>query len=285
MVDYSKWDSLEVSDDEDEPARPRVTRLDAGTRITVGADGAVHAEVPPPSTTTAAPAPAQQPHRPDYSTNYSKWDSLEISDEEDGDDGEGAGGEWDEEAGAQGEESQAAQYLATHRRAAGQPASESARRSDSGSPVPGGEGGERAEDRYLWSQEQDEVVVAVAVPADTRAAAVRVDVSERTLRVGLAQGAASTTWLVDGELVHRVVVTGDPTDVDWEVRDLSPSQQAELLEGSSTLAQPQPEQQPAGAADSGPRRAVVLTLRKDMPHGVVLWWKVRLALSSSAMCA
>lgn len=58
MVDYSKFDKLasELSDSDDAPGPPRVTRLKAGSKVTVGPTGAVVAE--PGSQAPVAPRPA-----------------------------------------------------------------------------------------------------------------------------------------------------------------------------------------------------------------------------------
>ena len=40
LTDYSKWDSLDVSDsDEEERGRPQVTRLDQPSSVTIGPSG------------------------------------------------------------------------------------------------------------------------------------------------------------------------------------------------------------------------------------------------------
>ena len=106
MVDYSKWDNLDLSDDSDseEPApperlkgQPRVTRLEPGTTVTMGPEG-ITAVAPPtggfsgtvPGTKraaladgpkpTPAPAPAPAAKKQGGVLDYSKWDNLAVSD-------------------------------------------------------------------------------------------------------------------------------------------------------------------------------------------------------------
>ena len=95
MVDYSKWDNLELSDEEDERTKgqPRVTRLEPGTRITLGQDGATAAAPQAPAAAGKARAPAACAARAGGGAlDYSKWDQLDVSDSEDegeGDEDEG----------------------------------------------------------------------------------------------------------------------------------------------------------------------------------------------------
>ena len=79
-MDYSKWDSLRCDDDDDEKPRgpPRVTRLEGPARVTIGGTGAatVSTLLPPAKQAAAAKKGA---------TDYSKWDSLGVSDDGDSD--------------------------------------------------------------------------------------------------------------------------------------------------------------------------------------------------------
>eukprot|EP01044_Picomonas_judraskeda_P006252 COSAG03_NODE_617_length_6684_cov_18.382992_2_plen_221_part_00 len=107
MVDYSKWDNLDLDDSDDEapPERlkgqPRVTRLDPGTRVTMGPEGIT--AVAPPQAAGKAPATAKQAALVDAARSaaaappakkqggaldYSKWDTLEVSDSDDGEEEE-----------------------------------------------------------------------------------------------------------------------------------------------------------------------------------------------------
>lgn len=64
MVDYSKFDTLaaELSDDDEaQGRRPVVTRLQAGSQVTIGRTGAVVSE-PGPLAPSAQPKAANLPH-------------------------------------------------------------------------------------------------------------------------------------------------------------------------------------------------------------------------------
>jgi hypothetical protein len=81
MVDYSKWDNLDLSDEEEaDRGRPRVTKYKKGSTITLGPNGH-HCTAPAPAPATAA-APVANAAARDYSSDYSKWDSLDASDSE-----------------------------------------------------------------------------------------------------------------------------------------------------------------------------------------------------------
>lgn len=76
-IDYSKWDKLEISDsdsDLDEKPRPIVTKLDKPSSVTFGKQTAeIKPELKPV---------AQSSAQAKYGVDYSKWDKLEVSDEE-----------------------------------------------------------------------------------------------------------------------------------------------------------------------------------------------------------
>ena len=120
MVDYKKWDNFVMSDDEEEEKQaprggpvprggPRVTRLEKGQTITIGADGGWSASGKPagggggsgggsggvgggggcgggaPSpklTIAAAPAVPAAKKKASTSLDYSKWDNLDTDSEE-----------------------------------------------------------------------------------------------------------------------------------------------------------------------------------------------------------
>ena len=67
----------------------------------------------------------------------------------------------------------------------------------------------------------------------------------------------------------------DPTDIDWEIRDLSPEEHAAQLL-ADTDAETNDEQAKAGysASEAAQQpRVIVVSFKKKVPHGVVLWWK------------
>ena len=97
MVDYAKWDNMNVSSDEEEPARPRVTRVGEPGKASTVTFGAGHGGHPSFFVAEPVPHPQQLPARvvaeaeaicaekltgepkaKDYSTNYSQWDNLDV---------------------------------------------------------------------------------------------------------------------------------------------------------------------------------------------------------------
>ncbi len=74
-IDYSKWDKLDVSsssEDEDDRATPRVTRLDAPTSVTFGGkDGSISAAAATPSQATTKSSASTTPSLPTTTTTKS----------------------------------------------------------------------------------------------------------------------------------------------------------------------------------------------------------------------
>ena len=59
--------------------------------------------------------------------------------------------------------------------------------------------------RYLWSQEKEEVSVAVLAPPGTAAKSVAVELSDETIKVGLRSDgkfSGGCRWLISGQLFH-----------------------------------------------------------------------------------
>lgn len=317
MVDYSKWDNLDLGDSDDEapPERlkgqPRVTRLDPGTRVTMGPDGIT--AVAPPQPGAEAPAlsakraaladvaksasevpPAK---KPGGVLDYSKWDKLEVSDSDDGEEEEEDEGleRWAETQSAAaaaagkrwpGMDEHPPPQSATAAAPAAPPAAAPAPEPADGSVQPSKlvRNGGRTQ-RYMWSQEKQEVSVSVLAPAGTSAKAVVVVLSEQQLKVGLAggakqttaapKGAAECTWLISGQLYHPVEAPEDPTDIDWEIRDLSPEEHAaQLLADTDAETNDGQAKDGYSASEAAQRpRVIVVSFKKKVPHGVVLWWK------------
>ena len=282
-LNYSKWDSLDCDDDEDDRrGLPRVTRLEPGSQITIGSG-------PPAATAATAAAAARHAspaHGGSLSASYSKWDSMQVddSDEEDEEDEE------DDDLTIAGKEAitrhvqgkAAGGSSAPTGKAAGGPSTPAEPADDDDSTddedVGVGHGGNEAEikrlrlaaaageaaaklekltrngahrDGYLWRQTETEVLLSVLLPPGTRGPALRVEVrkpltaamDERARVVVAVRGAAAPA--LDAELAYPVELPDEDDDLDWEVTDY---------------------EEPNGL------RLLQLTLRKQVPHGVVLWW-------------
>mmetsp|Transcript_32711 Transcript_32711/g.54777 ORF Transcript_32711/g.54777 Transcript_32711/m.54777 type:complete len:309 (-) Transcript_32711:88-1014(-) len=194
-IDYSKWDRFGDLDDEVENARPRVTRLDAGTTVQIGSGGysVTDANQQPASASTSA-APAINP-------NDAKWEAL----------------------------------------------------SHNGSVT----------DQYYWSQTKDEVKAHILVPADVNAKNLNVTLQDERLQVSTKGESTRAHTIFSGKLVHPVHYD-EEDGVDWELLDF-----------------------PAGTEKNAPEktlqmRRVQVTLRKRIIHegmeftpgeSVVLWWR------------
>mmetsp|Transcript_165 Transcript_165/g.422 ORF Transcript_165/g.422 Transcript_165/m.422 type:complete len:289 (-) Transcript_165:189-1055(-) len=237
-MDYSKWDKIEV--DDDEPARPRVTRLEGPATVTIGAN--------------APPQPAPVRAAPTKLTDYNRWEEIargmsddeEDTDEEEDDDYEPgpeeevvrppdaalAGGRPDAAmaGGRPGLGAGAvvpAEMQAAPARALVQAAADNL-------------GGRT--DRYVWSQTKGEVRINFLVPAGTRSRDIRLKVEKTRIEIEII----NSKYTLDGELAHPIEVDEDPADLDWEVLD--------------------PD---SGASDC---RWLRLTVTKHVPAGVVIWW-------------
>mmetsp|Transcript_33911 Transcript_33911/g.72401 ORF Transcript_33911/g.72401 Transcript_33911/m.72401 type:complete len:344 (-) Transcript_33911:263-1294(-) len=283
-LSYAKWDAMEFDEDEDEePRKPRVTRLEGPSTITIG-----------PQRPTAQPAAPAAPVRPGI--DYSRWDKIVMGeeDEEDedtfDDDGEGEY-EMDHQAvyaSAQGDDSQMQPRPCTEReydeadaeaRAdahetddldAGELMQLHQVYADKGMPLPSRPDGEAAFSseseiyaalvamlsrngancgEYLWRQTEREVEISVLVPPGTRAkdltpALLHPTTFESKQRVVLGARATAQPFF-ERVLAYPVEQPEDDTDLTWEVTDFEPL---------------------------GGRRVLRLTLNKQEMHGVVIWW-------------
>ncbi|CEM31509.1 unnamed protein product [Vitrella brassicaformis CCMP3155] len=188
-IDYSKWDHIDVSDDDEQEKssrrQPTVTRFDAPQKVTFGGGRKDEALIQPPaSAAAAAPAPPR---------------IEEIEDLDQGDDDDDGGDEW--------------------------PANEPMD-IDTRPPIVCGtrrpgpadltrNGG--ATDRYYWSQSRYGLTVSVMVPPDTGARDVRINLDEQHLTV-----TCKGQTVVDGALEHRVKT--DEDSWTWEVIDFDDTQ-------------------------------------------------------------
>jgi len=265
MVNYSKWDNLDISDDEDESskkAKPRVQKFDAAQTVTIGGKNADNAvEIRPQAAAAAAEEEADE----------ADDEPMEIADE---DIEPGRDHREDvmqcralaERALRDGDAAEAVRLLEKAERLGGaempghdgllQSARRQAALSASAQQTPQGDdvagqhkagashdppeaNGAIVGDRYRWTQTRDSVDVYIFVPDGTKAKAVVVKVLS-DIKVSISVGGVE---VFAGDWEFKVDPEEDP---DWEVKD-----------------------------DSG-RRAVKLTVKKAaVPGGlsVVVWWK------------
>jgi hypothetical protein len=328
MVDYSKWDTLNVSDSDDEdakPGQPCITRLDGPSRIKFGGAGrsggieiheprvaservpleeqlaaqvaeeeaggagcqqgvartaggagsggmggarllggtaeqraAVRSavlEVAGPEGQAAGAATSSEGAGKGGRLDYSKWDAIGDDLEEDAPK-EYFEDEWHreqvEEAKALSREyssssSSPSASSVLSSAAASSSSSSSARhsRTENGGVVPG---------KYCWSQTRDELIVNVFVPAGTTAKQIAVDGTDQELTV-----TCGGEVVEGGSLLYRVKAPEEDDDIDWE-----------LLDDEGLGKQ---DEGKAGQAAAQGGRMVRVTLVKDSPGGVVVWWK------------
>lgn len=228
MVDYSKWNDLEVSDDEDDK-HPQVTRFTKGSSITIGKDGwRVN----------------DSKKETKKGLDYSKWDHLDESD------GEGEENRYyEDDVWAQREEEAKAQRQT-------EPWVNEAK-----APTPvratldGGVGKWKGESFFAWTQSASEVTVRFAT---TDKVDVFFDTASRKCIVTLGDFKAS--------LRHDVWCRGDdrPTftlvDSDRHLDDLKGILDWEIEDTPGTAPLPTP-------------RCLRVTLHKRaIARDVTLWW-------------
>ena len=305
VTDYSKWSNMEFKDDDDEdgrPRKPRVTRLEGPSRITLGAPeptAAATAITKQPAAATASCSSAGAGTRsgqaadakpkPRSGLDYAKWDAFEDSDDAISDEDEYAdeqqplpGNEDDEEDELDERE---LQQLKTRLGPSMLPPPSAATAVPPPAPPVADDPEARlalrqkaltrngaARDTHLWRQTDREVELSVLLPPGTRARELRPELREADLIVGTRQrlilhrvgsgavsgsggsgavsgsggsGAVSGT-VGDFELAYSVVQPESAEELRWEVTDYEPA---------------------------GGRRLLHVTLQKEMPHGVTIWWE------------
>ena len=206
MVDYSKWDHLQLSsdDEDDERTRPQVFRVEEGQSVTIpGRNVTINSEQPKVQEVTDAEARVIQAQQRATATGSTPPQSLAVVSSSD-----------------------ATALTAAQRQLQ--------RLTRNGS----------ATDYYYWGQDADSVTVSVFVPHDTRS---------RDITVAVNDGEPAQLKLDVGEknvfartLSAPIAPLGDDDDIDWEVLD--------------------------DTSATEPRRLLRVTLRKK-DLGMVLWWK------------
>ena len=279
-IDYAKWANASYDDDDDDddrPRKPRVTRLEGPSTITLGAQQPVSERAVPHTTTKTAPTKKADalPSKPKDRLDYSRWDNLDCDDDDDedaddDDDMEMAprypedGQENDGEDDLTPAEMHKAQAMLKAQQQANPKTTAPAASSSTPSALPHLEalrakltrnGADRSPS-HLWRQSESEVELSVLLPPGTRAKAVRPELlasdpldptrSKQVLVVHQAGGSGATLW--EAKLAYPVAMPESAEDLPWEVSDYE-------------------------AASAGGRRVLRLTLQKESPHGVVVWWE------------
>lgn len=187
MVDYSKWDNIDVSDDDEDDTGPALYRVNEGESFTV-----------PGRNVTISPMPKEE-RKPQ------KQPALEGS-------------------------SSSSSALV---RQSVSPAALKAKMTRNG--------GETAD--YLWSQDVDSISLAFKVPPSTAAKTVRVSIQG----TDCLQIHISDTLFFEGHVPTPLDDTFILEDVDWELKDMF--------------------------FDGGSCRRLLVELRKKQMSGIVTWWR------------
>lgn len=285
VTDYAKWEKMDLSDvdEENRPRKPRVTRLEGASRITLGA--------PEASVLDSGPVPHTSGRQTSRDAlDYSKWDKM-VDDEDEGESegndetsmddhaesaasaptvptssssfgysypastgvAEAAADAFEEDALDPQEEERLRELLASPSISAPPPSAItpgerlsalSARLSRNGA----------VRESHLWRQSADEVEISILVPPGTRAKQVRPQL------ISPAEPTGAPTLLVEctgapgsrpphfmGVLAHPVEMPDEAGELSWEITDYEP----EALGG---------------------RRVVRVNLEKRHMQGVVVWW-------------
>lgn len=252
MVDYSKWDHVDGASSDEESAdarRPTITRLDKPSRVTIMS--ASDQNKPTPKLKASQDA-----------NDYSKWDTLQNS--EDDDDGSGSDDDAQDQLSSRAEcdgsdQLDSSKLDRLHAALADEPgaaacdklfsvaspanpsqrlAALTARWSRNGAACA----------RYMWSQSELEVELSIFLPPGTRARNLEVDICQpahpaRQRLRALTRGVGDAVF--DEALAYAVLSPEDASDLSWEVCDFEAK---------------------------GGRRVLRVTLTKQVIQGVRIWW-------------
>ncbi len=273
MVDYSKWDHVDgASSDEDsaEARRPTITRLDKPSRVTIMSASEQNKPTAQPKLETTQDA-----------NDYSKWDTLQNSDDDD--DGSGsdddAEGQLRSHAECDGsDELESSELDRLHAALADEQGAAACDKLVSVASPATDEPGAAACDkivsvaspanpsqrlaaltakwsrngaacaRYMWSQSELEVELSIFLPPGTLARNLEVDICQpahpaRQRLRALTRSVGDAVF--DEALAYAVLSPEDASDLSWEVCDFE--------------------------AEGG-RRVLRVTLTKQVIQGVRIWW-------------
>ena len=310
-IDYAKWNNaLAASDDDDDdderpPGRPRVTRLEGPSQITLGHKDPVAAgpqpNVPPgPMTTKPAGGgggggsggskSAAVPRPVRAGLDYSRWDHIDVSDDDD-EDGGGSGDDGMEVDGDFGgdREDDDRDLLDAEELARARAVLNEQQQHKSQPPLPQQHQGEpsalakattafdalRAKltrngaerEAYLWRQTETEVELSILLPPGTRARDLRPELMRAADDVASTDGTAAAA----PEQVLVVHKKQHATD--------GAGNSSYFFRGALAFPVTQPETAddlPWEVSDYEPqngRRVLRVTLRKEVVHNVVHWWE------------
>jgi len=283
VTDYKKWERMVLEeDDDDRPRRPRVTRLNGPSTVTLGAP-------PPEPPLGTGPVPHTSGRsQPRDALDYSRWDKIDISsDEDEEDDGEEEEERAESEAAAcpspaagsgpvavfdadahdvdaldPEEEAQLRQLMSQPGVAAppppqpakqALPTAEAVLQERTASLSRNG----AAREGHLWRQTESEVELALLLPPATRAKDLRPELRPSPEPAAAAsvlvhRSGAGAAPLLEVQLAYPVELPDEEDELAWEVTDYEPD-------------------------SLGGRRALRITLRKRALPGVVVWWTRALA--------
>lgn len=210
MVDYSKWDKLDISDDEEPKPRPHVSKFDAPQTVTIGGQGQAAADVEMEDDDDDEPFETEDDGLVDGDDR--REDVLQCR-------------ALGERALRNGDVSEGIRLLEKAMRLGGCPGLEDTLRaararaeSVDATPTPARSQEPKADemngglvpDKYAWSQTKETVELNLFIPEDAKAKDVEVLVTETTLKISLAK-----VVLFAGDWEFKVEPEEDP---DWELK-------------------------------------------------------------------
>eukprot|EP00434_Breviolum_minutum_P002925 symbB.v1.2.002571.t2/scaffold137.1/size303853/2 len=213
MVDYSKWDKLtkDLSDDEDTPARPHVTKFDTAQQVTIGQGASGQADVEMEEEDDEPFETEDEVAEGDRREDVLQCRALGERALRNGDVSEGIrllekairlGGcpgleDTLRAARKTAEQTQTASAKATPTPARAQ---ETQEKEQNGGLVP---------EKYAWSQTKETVELNLFVQEDAKAKDVEVEITETTLKISVQR-----VVLLSGDWEFKVEPEEDP---DWEL--------------------------------------------------------------------
>lgn len=260
MVDYSKWDNVEMSDeDEEEKPRPRVTRLDQPSKITIGGGGWSSTETKQleskqqksssTSTLNQTGPPLAAAPGTKKGFDYSKWDNIDDDDEGGDDEKE----YFEDDVFREREEKAKAEAMKPKKQPAKTEQKKTKTKDKDALPTKSklmSNGGQGALDavHYYWSQLKREVTLYFQLPDGVRGKDIQVSLEATGDSVAARHRVSiisTGSKFIDAVLAYPINVPEehDQADLDWQIVTEDGVRYVELIVSKSEIA------------------------------GVVLWWK------------